>query len=263
MNIYLHELRANRKSTILWTLSMIGLVLLFLLMFPSFSREAEEFKLVLEGFPVAVKKAVGLSLETITTLLGFYSYVFLYVTLCGAIQAMNLGLSIVSKEARIKTAEFLLSKPVTRTEVITSKLLAALTILVLTNIVFMAAAAAIASMVASESFSLKLFLMISLTMFFLQVIFLTLGTLISSFAPKIKSVLSVSLGTVFALFIIGMFASVTDDHTLKYASPFKYFDPAEIVKNSSYDGRFLGLSIGIALAATAASYVIFAKQDIS
>ncbi|RHW43556.1 ABC transporter permease [Neobacillus notoginsengisoli] len=263
MNMYLHELKTYRKSTILWTCSMIGLVLLFLSMFPAFSREAAEFKLVLEGFPDAVKKSLGLSLETITTLLGFYSYVFLYVTLCGAIQAMHLGVSIISKESRNKTADFLLTKPVTRTEVITAKLLAALTSLILTNMVFMTGAAVIASMVATESFSLKLFLMISLTMFFLQLIFLALGTVISSVAPKIKSVLSVSLGTVFAFFIIGMFAAVTDDNALKYVSPFKYFDPAEIVKNSSYDWRFLGISIGIVISATAASFVIFAKKDVS
>lgn len=262
MNIFLHELRAYRKSATLWTCAMIGLVLLFLSMFPSFSREAAEFKLVLEGFPDAVKKALGLSLETITTLLGFYSYVFLYVALCGAIQAMNLGVSIVSKEARNKTADFLLTKPVTRTEVITAKLLAAVTALIITNIVFMAASVVIASMVASEGFSIKLFLMITLTLFFLQLIFLALGTMISVVAPKIKSVLSVSLGTVFAFFIIGMFAGVTDDDVLKYASPFKYFEPAEIVRNSSYDGEFLGIGIGIVIAATAASYVMFAKKDV-
>ena len=115
MNMFLHELKAYRKSTIIWTCSLIALVVLFLSMFPTFSKEADAFKEIMEGFPEPVRKALGLSVDSMSSILGFYSYIFLYITLCGAIQAMNLGTSIVSKEVREKTADFLLTKPVTRT----------------------------------------------------------------------------------------------------------------------------------------------------
>ena len=133
MNMFLHELKAYRKSAIIWTTALVALVVLFLSMFPSFSREAEEFKKLLEGYPEALRRALGLAVENIGSILGFYSYVFLYISLVGAIQAMNLGMSIVSKEVRDKTADFLLTKPVTRTKIMTSKLLAAVASLVITN----------------------------------------------------------------------------------------------------------------------------------
>ncbi|HAQ06474.1 MAG TPA: ABC transporter permease, partial [Bacillus bacterium] len=77
MNMFLHELKAYRKSTMIWTISLVALVVLFMSMFPSFSKDADEFKKLMEGFPVELRKAIGLSVESITTLIGFYSYAFL------------------------------------------------------------------------------------------------------------------------------------------------------------------------------------------
>ena len=124
MNMFLHELKAYRKSTIIWTCSLVGLIIMFLPIFPVSQMILKEFKNLLEGYPEAVRKAFGLTLDSFSSILGFYSYIFVYVALCGSIQAMNLGLSIVSKEVSEKTADFLLTKPVTRKQILTAKLFA-------------------------------------------------------------------------------------------------------------------------------------------
>lgn len=262
MNMLLHELKVYKKNTIIWSLTLSGLVLLFLSMFPSISREAEEFKRLMEGFPEAIRMALGLSVESIGSILGFYSYVFLYISLFGAIQAMLLGLSILSKEVREKTADFLLTKPVTRNQIVTSKLLAAFLSLVFTNIFYLGAATLMASYVETNEFSLKIFLLLSLTLFYQQLIFLALGIFVSLLIPKLKSVLSVSLGMVFAFFMIGAFASTTGDDALRYLTPFKYFDFTYIIQKSAYEPSFIFVSIGFILIAILASYFIYAKRDI-
>lgn len=262
MNIYFHELKAYRNSTVIWTFSLIALVILFMSMFPSISRDIEVFKELMKGFPDAVRKAIGLEIDSFGTILGFYSYMFLYLNLCGAIQAMNIGTSIVSKEVRDKTADFLLTKPVSRSKILTAKLLAAFTTLVITNALFLAAASIMASVVKTEAYSSKIFLLISISLFFVQLIFLALGIIISVIVPKIKSVLTVSLGTVFTFFIIGMLASTTGDEAKRYLSPFKYFDTTYIIKNSSYETSFLFVGIGIIIVSLVASYVVYTKKDI-
>ena len=262
MNMFLHELKAYRKSTIIWTCSLIALIVLFLAMFPTFSKEAEAFKKVMEGFPEPVRKALGLSVDSMSSILGFYAYTFLYVTLCGAIQAMNLGTSIISKEVREKTADFLLTKPVTRIKIMTSKLLAALTSLVITNIAYLAVASIMASIVKTKDYSYKIFFMLSFTLFLVQLFFLALGVIVSVVVPKIKSVLPISLGTVFAFFIIGMLASTTGDDAMRYITPFKYFDTNYIIKNSSYEATFIIIEFGFIVAAIAVSYFVYSKKDI-
>ena len=261
MNMFLHELKAYRKSTIIWTCSLAAVVILFLSMFPAFSRDAAEVKKILEGFPEVVRKAFGISSD-ITSILSFYSYIFLYIILCGAIQAMNLGTSIISKEVREKTADFLLTKPVTRSEIITAKLLAVFTSLAITNVIYLIVSSSMALAVKVEAFSMKIFLMISITLFFVQLIFMAIGVIVSVILPKVKSVISISLGTVFGFFIINMFGSVIGEEAIRYITPFKYYDTAYIMKNGSYEASFMILEIILIIVAITASYRIYMKKDI-
>jgi ABC-2 type transport system permease protein len=263
MNMFLHELKAYRKSTIIWSVTLAAVVIMFLSMFPAFTSNVAELRKLLEGYPLAVRNALGLSLDNITSLLGFYSFIFLYITLAGAIQAMNLGTSIVSKEVREKTADFLLTKPVSRIQIMTAKLLAALTSLVITNMIYFVIASTMASVITSQAFSMKIFVMISATLFFVQLIFLAIGVIVSVVVRKIKSVLPVSLGTVFAFFFISMFGSSIGDNNLRYITPFKYFDSTYIVKNASYETSFIILEVVLIIIAVAASYIIYSKKDIN
>jgi ABC-2 type transport system permease protein len=262
MNIMMHELRAYRKSTIIWSISLMMIVVLFMSLFPSFSRDAEEFTKLLEGYPPAVRAAFGINLDQFFSILGFYCYALSFITLCGAIQAMNIGAGIISKEVREKTADFLLTKPVTRTTIITAKLVAALISILITNIVYLGAAILTAYQVKTEDFSLKSFIMLSLTVLFIQLIFLALGVILSVLIPRIKSVLTVSLSTVFGFYFLGMFSATSGDEAKRYISPFKYFDTAYIMGNSSYEAPFLVAGLMIMILAIAAGYIVYRKKDI-
>ena len=260
MNIFLYELKAYRKSTLIWTGALIALLILFMSMFPSISKEIDEFKKLLEGFPEGVRKALGIQVETIGSLNGFYSYIFLYITLCGAIQAMNLGISITSKEIREKTADFILTKPVTRTKVIFSKVLAALTLLLFTNIVYVTSAIFVANMVKVEEFSLVVFFLISLTLLFTQYIMFAIGMIIAVVFSKVKSVISISLGVVFSFFLVGMVGGA--EEASRYFTPFKYFDYTYIMEQESYEWTFLILGLVLMIVSMVASVIIYNKRDI-
>lgn len=262
MNMYLHELKSYRKSTIIWTASLVLITIVFLSMFPSISNDAAQFKKILEGFPEPVRKALGISIDNITSLIGFYSYMFLYILLAGSIQAMNLGTSVLSKEMREKTADFLLTKPVTRTQIVTAKLLAVVTSLVISNIVFVAGATVMANSVAKEAFDIKLFLLISFTAILVELMFMALGMLVSVLVAKIKSVLPLSLSVVFAFFILSMFGSVIGEKAIRYLTPFKYYEPAYIIKHATYEASFVWLEVAFIIIAIIASYVIYLKKDI-
>lgn len=261
MNLFLHELKEYRKSIIIWASSMTLLAVLYIFLFKGLGQDIEDFKAFLSHLPDAVKKGFHILIGSISTLEGFYSFVFSFVILCGSIQAMNLGTSIVSKEVRDKTADFLMTKPISRMDVMTFKLLAAFTALVITNIIYLGLTILAAAAVVGE-FNLKIFFMISLTMFFVQLIFMALGIMISVLAGKIKSVISVSLSTVFGFYIIGSLGSFLGEESVRYLSPFRYFDADYIIRHSAYETPFVLTSIAVFIAAIAAGYLVYLKKDI-
>ena len=262
MNIFNHEFKAYRRSTLIWTASLSLMVVLFLSIFPAFYKDARILTDVFAAFPQMVRDAFGISPEMIASMLGFYSFLIGYIVLCGAIQAMSIGVSLLSKEAAGKTVDFLLTKPVTRTRILTAKLLAALVCLIITNLFYLVVASLTAWSVKVQAFDFKLFLMLSLSLLYVQVIFLALGFLVSVLLRKIKSVLPITLSIVFGFFFISLFGSAIKDAQLRYLTPFRYFDPIYILNNSAYELAFVLLGTLIVVVAIAASYLIYQRKDI-
>ncbi len=262
MNVFLREVKAYRKSTIIWIASLCGLILVFMALYPAFTTDIAATKQILSSFPAALRRALNLSLGNFFTIYGFYGYLLGFAILAGSIQAMNLGTGVISKEVAGKTADFLLSKPITRTRVVSAKLAAALAMVVLTNVVFSVVSYLAAMVVAKEPFGAGIFFLMSFTLFLVQLIFLSLGALFAVSLPRVKSVVSVTLPTVFALYIIGTLGDVLGNDKVRYLSPFKFYDPNYIINHASIEGRYVILEVAIVVVAIAMSYVIYVKKDV-
>jgi ABC-2 type transport system permease protein len=261
MNVFLYELKAYRKTVIIWTCTITALALLYMLLYKGLGKDLEQFKVFMNNLPDIMKKIFNLYISSITTLVGFFSFIFTFVLLCGAIQAMNIGTSIVSKEVRDNTADFLMTKPLSRAEILSSKILAALCCLVITNIIYLGVTIPFGAAM-SKDFDIKLYLLLSASLFFVQLIFMAMGIIVSVIARKIKSVISISLSTVFGFYIIGSLGSIIGEANVRYLSPFRYFDAAYIIQNASYEASFVIVGSIFVIAAIAASFVVFLKKDI-
>ena len=262
MNIYLHELKAYRKSTLVWVLLLCAGTLFLFSMFPAFAQNATALTDALRNYPLIIQMAFGLFIDQIGSVNGFYSFIVTFLTLVGSVQAMTLGISVVSKETTGRTADFLLTKPVARGRVAIFKLMAVFTCVAVTSAVFIAASAASAAAVSGAPFARKPFLLMALSFFFVQSIFLALGFLLASVVPKIRSVLPVALSCVFAFFVLGTVAAMLDSDALYYLSPFKYFETHHILLTSSYKPSFALAAALVALGSAVAGLVIFTRRDV-
>ena len=262
MNIYWHELRSHRQSVIVWSLSISIISVLFILIYPSYSKDVDAIKQVFANYPPALIKAFSLNIDIFFSFLGFYSYILTYIIMAGAVQSLNLGISTVSKESTDKTADFLLTKPVSRGKIISQKLLASITILLATNIVFIISTFVAAKSVTSIQNNTIFFLLAS-TLFITQIIFLALGLVISVYANRIKSVIAISLPVVFLFYILSTFQSIFNIALFKYLSPLKYFDSSYIIVNKTYDKQFVGLSFAIVIICLVISYLHYSNKDIN
>lgn len=262
MNIFWHELKTYRKSIVVWTVSLSLLVMMFLSLFPAFSSDVDSSMKLLQNLPVQLRDALGISLSDFFTIFGFYGYLFTFVTLAGGVQAMNLGLGLVAKEFSGNTADFLLAKPVTRSSVLTQKLLAGITGLLITNIVFVAVALMSAAAVSKDGFSVVTFLLLSFTLLLIQLVFFVLGIFFAVTVPKIRSVIAFSLPVTFGFFIVGSLGAIIGNTAVRYVTPFKFYDPEYIIKHHAYEWKYVLVEGVVVLLALVLSYALFSKKDV-
>ena len=261
MNVFLQELRFSRRSVLIWSLSLAAFGSLYLLLFGAIKNDLQVFEDVINNFPPVAQAALGFVIGTLKTITGFYAFAFTYVVLCGAVQATNLGVSAIGREIGGNTADFLLTKPRARSSILAQKALAVLVSLVVTNAIFLGITIPVAAAQQSD-LDVGQFVLLSATLFFVQLVFAALGLLYGVAAKKIKSVVAVSLPAVFAFFVVGMLGAIIGEDKIRYFTPFKYFDTGTILKNSAYETTFCLVAAAVVIVAVAASFAVFAKKDV-
>jgi ABC-2 type transport system permease protein len=262
-NIYRHEFHTRLKSAAIWSLAVVFLIVVYFSMFPVFADQAELMSDMMERFPQELRAAFGMDSTDLSTVLGFYSFVFLLAQLCLAIQAAGYGFGLVSIEETELTADFLLTKPVSRTEVLTSKLLAALSALLITNIaVWLGSFAAMLFLRAGRDYEPVTLVLLLSTVFIFQVFFLSVGLVISLMVKRVRSVTPYALGLGFGAYVLNAFGGVFGDVALELITPFKHLDPGFIVQNQALDAPLVLLNAAVSLVALGASYWLYLRRDI-
>jgi ABC-2 type transport system permease protein len=262
MNIFIHEFKANIRSVTTWSIALTLLILLFMSIFSGFAVEAELLNKTLEKFPKEFLMAFGMDGIDLSTVLGFFSFAILFCQLCVSIQAANYGFSLVSIEEREMTADFLLTKPVGRVKILTSKLLAAIASLAITNLVVWVSSYAFINFYRDgRPYDNKTLILLLLTISFLQMFFLTVGMLISLLPKKIRSVTPYSMGMVFGLYVLNAFGDMIGEDKLSIITPFRHFDANNIIRNGSLDS-LAWISVALIVLSIAGSYILYTRRDI-
>ncbi len=262
-HIFRHEFLTRLKSVAIWSFSLTVLITFFFALFPVFADQAALMNDFLSRYPKELRIAFGLDRMDLSTVLGFFSFLFLFVQLCVAIQASNYGFGLVSIEESELTADFLLSKPVSRSQVMTSKLLAAFASLTVTTaVVWLVTFVSITLFRGEREYDLGTLVMLLFSITLFQLFFMSVGLCISLLVKRVRSVTPYSLGLGFGCYVMSAFSGIFGQVALELITPFKHFDPAYIVEHNAYDMPLVLLNIGITLAALGVSYWRYIRRDI-
>ena len=262
-NIFRHEFRIRLRSVISWSLAVTALVVIFFSFFSIFADQAALVNEMLKNFPPQLRAAFGMDRMNLATVLGFYGFIFTFIQLCLAIQAGNYGFGLVSIEESELTADFLLSKPVSRTNVLTSKLLAALASLLVTNLVlWVSSFAAITLFRGDYEYEPATLVILLLSMPIFQLFFMSIGLVISLLVKRVRNVTPYALGLGFGMYVLNAFSGVFGDVKLESITPYKHLDPSYIVREGALDTPLVLVNITISLIALAISYWRYIRRDI-
>ena len=260
MTMVKHEINQGKLSFLIWTASVGMLLAVCVFLYPEMKGEMEGVSELFASMG-SFTAAFGMDKLNFGTLTGYYAVECGNILgLGGGFYAALCGAGILSKEEKERTAEFLLVHPVSRSRIVTEKLIAVFLQITAMNLLIYALAAG--SMAAiGEDIPWKELNLLHLAYYLMQ---LEIGGVcfgISAFMRK--GTLGAGLGLAAMLYCLNLISNIADAASfLKYITPFGYCDGADIVSEGSLDGALVAVGALIGVAGIAAAYLKYTKKDI-
>lgn len=261
MTIFIHELKRNIKSLMIWSVSVAGMLALCLFLFPEMESQMSQVNDMFASMGVFTS-AFGMDRIDFGSLLGFYAIECGNVLgIGGAFYAAYIGVSMLSKEESGHTSEFLLMHPVSRSSVVLSKLAATLlcvfTLNFISYAVSMLSFAAIGQTPAWKEFYLYLFAQLLAQ---LEIAALAFG--ISAFVKR--GAIGIGLGSAALLYFLNIFANISEKaEFVRYFTPFAYADAANIIADVSLELPLIALGAVLSAAAIVVAFCRYCKKDMA
>ena len=260
MTLVKHELRQGKASFFIWTASIGFLLAVCIFLFPEMKGQMDSVNDMFASMG-SFTRAFGMDRLNFGTLIGFYAVECGNILgLGGAFFASLCAVGILSKEEKEKTAEFLLTHPVTRKRVVTEKLIALFIQITAMNLVIFAFA--IGSVAAiGEAIPLKEMTLLHLSYYLLQLELAGICFCISAFLRK--GSVGIGLGLAALMYFLNIIANISDSaEFLKYITPYGYCEGADIVSSGSLDVALVAVGAVIGVAGTVVAYLKYTKKDI-
>lgn len=261
MTLFKHELRQGRISFAVWTGAVAFLLTVCVFLFPEMKGEMASVSDVFSSMG-SFTAAFGMDRLSFGTLVGFYAIECGNVLgLGGAFYASLTAVSALSKEEKDRTAEFLLTHPVSRRRIITEKLLAVTAQIVLMNVLILALSL-LSMAVIGETIPWSEILLLHLAYLLMQ---LELGGIcfgVSAFLRRGSTGIGLGLGAM--MYFLNLIANITERaEFLKYITPFGYCDGADIAERLSLDLPLVLLGTAYCAIGIAGAFWKYTRKDIT
>ncbi len=265
MNIFKRELIAHFKSFLVWSAVMVFLIAAGMMKYGAFARTGQAINEIFASLPPAMMTVFGVAEGVDLTSIGvFYSIFFLYFLLMISVHSTMLGASIIAKEERDQTADFLLVKPLRRRQIVTPKILAALVMIALYNqVTFVASALFVAAYnQTGQSLTRPIFILTSV-LFLVQLLFLGIGLCLGAWAKRAEQASGLATAIILGTFVLKVVIDLKDDYEkIEFLTPFRYFKSIDVMYQHKVAAGYVILCLAVAIATAIGSYYFFQKRDI-
>lgn len=261
MTIFSHEMKLGRKALAIWTGAIGFMLLICLIMYPQMKSEMDSVANMFSNMG-GFTAAFGMDQLDFGTAIGFYGIECGNILgIGGGFFAALLGVSALAKEENAHTAEFLLTHPVSRSRVVSEKLLAVMAQIFILNLV-VTAISVISFFVIGEEIAVSEFALLHMAYLLLQVEIAVICFGISAFLRRGGA--GIGLGLAAMLYFINIIGNITDDaEFVKYLTPFAYAEASDIISNVELNGIMIVIGMVCTAIAIAVAYIKYLRKDIA
>ena len=260
MTLFLHELKRGKLALIIWSAAIAFMLGICVIIYPEMSKQMGELSEMFSDMG-AFSDAFGMDQLNFGEFMGYFAIECgNTLGLGGSIFAAILGISALTKEEQNRTAEFLLSHPVSRVSILTSKALAILCQIFIMNLAVMSVTL-LGTLAIGESAELGKLVLIFLANILMQIEIAAITLGVSVFIKS--SGLGIGIGIAFWLYFLNIIANLSKDvECLKYITPFGYTDGGYIVENYSLEWKYLAVGGALTLIGIVLAYKKYPSKDV-
>ncbi len=261
MMIYKQEWKSSLKSFLIWVCSVAGLDFLMILMYPSLESAMTEMASMYKDMG-AFGTAFGIDKLNIGTPVGFYGmYIGAILSVGGAMYAALLGTGVLSKEEAGHTAEYLYTLPYSRVSIITSKIVAVVSLVVAFDIVNLLLGI-MGLQIIGAKYALTDILIFHLGQMIMHLEIASIGILISAYTKRVN--VGIGLGIALLLYFMDMMSRVLEQlEFCKYITPYYYANAADVLLQGKIDSVLLLIGIVVMAICIAAGIYHYKEKDIA
>ena len=257
-----HEMRRAWKALMIWTLAIGAFMAITLFMYPEMKGQMDSVSALFSSMG-AFSSAFGLDTLDFGTLRGYYGIECgNTLGIGGALFASLLGIGMLAGEESSRTAEFLLTHPLNRHEVVTSKLAAMLMQLLILNVLVLIMAF-LSIMAIGEAVPWKEVILLHTAYFLLQTELACICLGLSAFLRKGGVGVGLGIGLAMIMYFLNILANLSGRaEFLKYLTPFGYADGSEIFSRGAMDTGRLLTGLAMTCMGTVLAYWKYCRKDI-
>jgi ABC-2 type transport system permease protein len=263
-NLFTKELKRDRKNLFIWSAIVMVLTFLVMSIYPFMRNIGAQVANVLKFMPAGFTKGMGIDIQSWNSILGLYStYYGIYIIVILGIFGSSTGATIISKEERDRTAEFLLTKPVTRKTIFITKVISLFTLVFFVYTAQTLTAITGILIFGEGTVSWTTFVTMHLNGLLLVVFFTCLGVLLPMFIHANKNLMGLVVGIVFGTYFFNAIAKAAETFRwLGYISPFHYLDLS--ISNPNFGINYItaGIFLLTSLVLLFLSNKVYEKKDI-
>lgn len=261
MTVYIKELKQALKAWCIWTGAIAFMLLVCIMMFPEMKGQVDSMNEMFANMG-DFSAAFGMDKVSFGELMGFYGVECgNMLGIGGGFFAALAGISVLAGEEKERTAEFLLTHPVSRRLVLTQKLMAVLTQVTAMNAAVVAVSL-ISAAIIGEEYMMKEFFLLHAAYLILQLEIACICFGVSAFIRR--GSIGIGLGLALALYFMNIICNISDEaEFLKYITPYAYAEASDIIADGKLDTALILIGTAIAAAGVAIGYVKYQRKDIA
>ena len=260
MTLMLFEMKRSRVSLAIWTAAIALLLVICLVIFPDMKSQVNELNAAFSSMG-SFTEAFGMDRLNFGELMGFYGLECGNILgIGGAFFAAYIGVTSLAGEEKNRTAEYLLTHPVSRSRIVSEKLLCIFCQILILNSVSILTSLIVVRAIG-ENLEMKEFFLLHAAYLLLQAEIAAVCFAIS--AALRSSAIGAGLGLAAILYFLNIIANITEDaEWLKYITPFGYAEAADIITNAEIAPLPAAIGCFVTAAGIAAAFIIYNRKDI-